>query len=330
MAPEPGESVQRICIGDATEGCDACDSDAVAMEAENQVAGTCGYIDYKYVACGPIEMNEVCCYDVVFEQDADDPDCQGTIGRPFLIEGRARLADLADEDAWADQLRPSLVGLGEQGRRVLAEQWARDGLDEHASVAAFARHVMELMALGAPPELVQGAQQALADEIAHARACFGLASAYAGRSVGPGAMSMQGAMPAVVSEEGVLEGLIREGCVGETLASLMAAEARDAARDPVLVRVLDAIVEEEAQHAQLAWATLRWMLDRGDEGLRQHARRVFADALSRVGSERGHVDESLRTRGRLSAAEKSALAQKVAREVITPAANAVLATARAA
>jgi hypothetical protein len=48
---------------------------------------------------------------------------------------------------------------------------------EHASVAAFARFTLDLLALGAPADLVQSAQQALGDEIAHAELCFGLAGA---------------------------------------------------------------------------------------------------------------------------------------------------------
>ena len=40
---------------------------------------------------------------------------------------------------------------------------------------------LELLAVGAPPNLLAGAQQAGLDEIRHAQACVGLASRYAGR-----------------------------------------------------------------------------------------------------------------------------------------------------
>jgi hypothetical protein len=45
---------------------------------------------------------------------------------------------------------------------------------------------LELLALGAPAELVEKAHVAALDEIEHARICFALASAYGGERYGPG------------------------------------------------------------------------------------------------------------------------------------------------
>ena len=63
---------------------------------------------------------------------------------------------------------------------------------EHASIAAFARFSLELLAFGAPPDLVEQAQAAMADETRHAKLCFALAGAYAERPIGPGALDMTG------------------------------------------------------------------------------------------------------------------------------------------
>lgn len=105
---------------------------------------------------------------------------------------------------------------------------------EHASVAAFARFVLELIAPGAPSELVVSAQQVLGDEIEHARLCFGLASAYAGEALGPGALSAQGALDDP-SFQGCVARAIHEACVGETLAAAEAIEALARATDPAVV-----------------------------------------------------------------------------------------------
>src|SRR5688572_10054793 len=78
--------------------------------------------------------------------------------------------------------------LFDSARERAAEYWANAGLFEHASVAAFARFALQLLALGAPADLVASAQAAMADEIEHARLCFGLAWRYRGRSVGPSAL----------------------------------------------------------------------------------------------------------------------------------------------
>jgi hypothetical protein len=79
-------------------------------------------------------------------------------------------------------------------RAALACEWLDDARLEHASVASFARFVLELLALGAPAELVHFAQRALGDEIDHARRCFSLASRYAQEPLGPAALQVDGAL----------------------------------------------------------------------------------------------------------------------------------------
>lgn len=56
---------------------------------------------------------------------------------------------------------------------------------EHASVAAFARFTLQLLAMGAPAELVQASVGAAADELDHARLRFGIADRFDGRLGAP-------------------------------------------------------------------------------------------------------------------------------------------------
>ena len=49
-------------------------------------------------------------------------------------------------------------------RSRLGRAWNEMGLAEHASVAAFSRFVLHLMGLGAPPDLLLDAIQAMKDE----------------------------------------------------------------------------------------------------------------------------------------------------------------------
>lgn len=102
---------------------------------------------------------------------------------------------------------------------------------EHASVAAFARFTLELLALGAPASLVDAASSAMADEVRHARSCFGLATYYSGAVVGPGPLPVGGALTDVELLHTV-ELAVLEGCIGETSAALEAAWAADAATEP--------------------------------------------------------------------------------------------------
>ena len=69
-----------------------------------------------YVEPRPAQADDRCCYHI-------SPDCPG--GRPFLVDGRARVAVLSEPTA----ARAS----------ALARAWLGDAMAEHASVASFAR-----------------------------------------------------------------------------------------------------------------------------------------------------------------------------------------------
>ncbi len=184
----------------------------------------------------------------------------GVCGRPFLVHAAARVATSAARGDWLEpDIAPRLDGLSPERRAELARHWTRVGLMEHASVAAFARFALELLSLGAPPGLVERTHAALADETRHARFAFALASAYAERSIGPGALDMTAVLDDA-SPRAVFERLVREGCIGETVAALEAAEAREHATDPAVRAVLETIARDETRHAELAWRTLSWAL----------------------------------------------------------------------
>jgi hypothetical protein len=150
---------------------------------------------------------------------------------------------------------------------------------EHASIAAFARFTLQLLALGAPAFLVESATRAMADETRHARLAFAVASAYAGRTLGAGPLAVDRALEATTLVD-IVVAAVREGCIGETVSALHAAEARYYVTDPALQRVLTAIIDDETRHAQLAWRFVQWALERGGEKVRGAARAEFARAAS--------------------------------------------------
>ena len=177
--------------------------------------------------------------------------CPG--GRPLLAGDDAVVARARAGDAWGTST--SIAALPADVRARVAAGWRADALAEHASIASFARATLELMAVGAPPELVAETQRASLDEIEHARATFELAARY-GDAIEPGPL------PLVAPRDGGLPRLARdvfvEGCVGETIAALCAARAAAGCADPELAAVLRNIADDEARHAALAWKTLAW------------------------------------------------------------------------
>ena len=74
----------------------------------------------------------------------------------------------------------SIAAVPADVREHLSTYWEREAAFEHASVAAFARASLSLLALGAPPDLLAATHAAAIDEVEHARLCYGLASSYGG------------------------------------------------------------------------------------------------------------------------------------------------------
>jgi hypothetical protein len=260
---------------------------------------------------GPALINGQCCYGF----------CSGTCcGRPLLVDGQARVAPVAARADWSERFELSMAGLGATERAALAGQWLEEAQLEHASIASFARFMLDLLAFGAPAELVERCQRAIGDEIRHARACFGLASAYAGVALGPGPLDLSGVAPSA-SLAAAAAAAAREGCVNETVAALTATEQARAATDPALRATLERIARDEADHAELAWRFVNWALRVGGQPVRV----ALAWELQplRIAPSTAPQDAGLRARGRLTAAERQAIAESAWNEVILPCAEAL-------
>ncbi|MBX3230190.1 MAG: ferritin-like domain-containing protein [Labilithrix sp.] len=205
----------------------------------------------------------------------------GVHGRPFRKGKEALRTPTERGDAWsADGPRPRVEGLAPEVRAELAEGWLADASLEHASVAAFGALALDLVALGAPPALVRRAHEAAIDEIEHARLCFALASAYAGRSLTaapfPEVVAPRARESARERRRRVAIETAVDGCVGEGAAAAVARSAAAVATDPVVRDVLARIAREEQRHADFAWDVLAWCLAVGDEELRAAVEQALA------------------------------------------------------
>lgn len=140
----------------------------------------------------------------------------------------------------------------------LAHAWLADALDEHASVAAFAALSLDLLALGAPSELVRLAHEAALDEVRHAELCFSLAARHGAR-VEPGALALPPTLQATSRLE-LARRSLEGGCIGEALAALEAFEAAEACEEEALRGALLQIAADEARHAELAVRVVAWAL----------------------------------------------------------------------
>jgi len=286
----------------------------------------CGYQQGASFFCGPAQppsdslgcAGDECCYVL-------GGGCP--IGRPFVVAGQARTAHSVPREDWLNRLLPDVSRLDVATRCALADAYRKDGLSEHASVASFARFVLECLALGAPADLVSDAQAALRDEIEHAKLSFGLASAYAGQALGPGALDVGDCLPAGPDAHESALRAIREGCIAETVSAALLRRASDAAQDPAVKAVLARVAEDERRHAVLAWRFVRWLIGREGRSLATAAAREFARAPRHVGfgatTEFEGNARSLRAHGYLPLEERRSIALQTLRQVVLPCSRAL-------
>jgi hypothetical protein len=117
------------------------------------------------------------------------------------------------------------------------------------------------------------------DETVHAKLAFGIASELNGSPVGPGQLCIDSALMET-SLEDIVRLVVREGCIGETVAAMEAAEARAYATDAAVCSALDTIQNDETAHAQLAWQFVQWALTHRAAGAALHS--VVADEFDRA------------------------------------------------
>jgi len=253
------------------------------------------------------------------------PGCQ-SVRRPFLVGADMRSSVVAERDDWAHDL-PSVQIEHARTAELLAASWLKDALEEHASIAAFARFTLLLLSVGAPPELVIASQRASLDEVRHARECFALAQRYGSRHVGPAELQVADSISVVTLAE-LAAPNVAEGCVGETLGALLAAEQLTLASDQEVRRVLARVVKDEERHAELAWRFLAWALRQGGTPVAEAAQRAFdaaTEELDRMPIVDYGVDVDVwHAHGRATCAEARALSRNGIRNVIAPCLRALL------
>jgi hypothetical protein len=242
-------------------------------------------------------MREACCYPV---KGVDtDPEGNCVVGRPYFEDGRARRAPIRSEAS---------SGTVSESRRASA--WARAGAAEHASVAAFARLALELLAHGAPVTLLRDVHQAAIDEIRHATVCWSLSEHFGGGAVSVGAFPFSAPVAVNGSLAALAASAVREGCLAETLGAHVADAAAELCAEPAVQSALRSIAEEEATHAVLSFRIVAWALRKGGADVRAAVQAALETPWPRLDlgelSERSSVDVA-----RLRQAETEGLARVV-------------------
>ncbi len=324
------EMVPIVCVPEPAGGCQPNTSTAAEEQVTAYIAATCipsipelcgCFADSLDLLCGPFTQHGGdCCYYADYNLQEV---CEG---RPFAVAGEARVAPATRRSDWSARAAVDITSLSAVERAALAAAWTKSGQAEHASVASFARVVLELVALGAPADLVALAQGAGADELRHAELCFGIAAALTGEPVGPGPLEIGGALRSDVAS--IVHATVVEGCIGETLSALLALAARDAATDAAVAAALERIAEDEQRHAELAWRTVAWAIESDLPGARDAAIGAFAQPVALEGEPVDVRPEIARAFGVLPEADRSVVIRDALAKVIGPSRDALLARRR--
>lgn len=308
-------------------GCATADDCATGEECTSwDPSGGCIYLEFDCTTpqdtCGgDLDCDgQLCQVQVDGHRACVDGGC--AIGRPFLVGDAARTAAVVARGDWRDPATHPAEVIDAALRARLADAWEHVARMEHASVAAFARFSLQLLSLGAPPDLLSRSHLAMADETRHARLAFSLASAYRGRDVGPGPLALEGALDGADDLCAFVRLLVREGCIGETVASLEAGEASAACNDPVVAAVLSGIAEDESAHAELAWRTARWVVDTFGSAARGAliSELSLVEAELRLGppSPAGELDAAMMRNGIATGATRAVLRREALGRAIAP------------
>ena len=239
---------------------------------------------------------------------------------------RAPHAPPVARDDWHSPTTPLLAPLNAEQRRKLAEVWLAEALEHHAAVGRYARLSLQMLALGAPPDLLMAAQHAAGDKVRHAQSCLGLASAYAGRPLGPGPLPAPAAEDTPQLQHAVIAA-IADGCVAETLRAMNAESALARCQDPAVRSVLATLAREQRRHAGLAWRFVRWAFSQDDGAMApEAARNAFQLAANqhRIEAQR-HEPDWLIDHGCLREQDREQIAEATLNEVVLPCAEALLA-----
>lgn len=321
LTPEQMEQQARYGVGEIPKDPPRSDDEIAAGWDASQ----CMRPDWVATSCcnpglGPGERQEdgQCCYVA----------CGGVCcGRPFVVNGVAHVADVVARRDWlASEVATSTsvnVDFDPEARRKLAQVWLVDAQTEHASIASFNQFSLDLLRLGAPPDLVRDSQLAALDEIEHARHAFGVAARLSGEDSGPGLLEVGGVVAHSLVD--AIAAAVAEGCIGETLAAAVVGEQARLCTDASLAKELERIAEDELRHAELAWRFVAWAVKQ--RGASAAAKAAFEVALARAvetPAELGLHAEQLHGAGRITTHEWRRVVDHTMATVIRPAAATLL------
>jgi hypothetical protein len=205
-------------------------------------------------------------------------------------------------------------------------EWRARVRAEYHSAAITAQLVQWMIVCGLPDELLRTGLRVVHDELDHARLSHEVVCAI-GDDAAPEPVDLAAMCPptsALGIGASLIDGVLRNLCVGETLAVPLFAAMRDRATVPAARAALERIVRDEAVHSQLGWDALDALIALDALGTRQHGSALVPILEAEV--RRSYVDlpahtpltEAERALGMLEGREYAAIVERSLRDTIRP------------
>ncbi len=173
-----------------------------------------------------------------------------TKGRPLRGRGRRRPPKQAARGACSTPAQTAAV------------HWRDMAGEEYESIAAFSELALDLLAAGAPLDLVARCHGAALDEARHAEACVNVARSLDGQDTllgiaGLGATRRRPRWRGALLVRLAVESYV-DGWVGEASSARVLGQVARETRDTGVVEVLRVLAAEEMGHARLGEDVVRW------------------------------------------------------------------------
>lgn len=148
---------------------------------------------------------------------------------------------------------------------------------------------LQLMAVGAPAELIRRAHLAAIDEVKHAQISFTLASLLHPNDLHSSPRPFDRPLDLTISNDflSMCIATAREGAVDEMMSTFITAIELDSINQyeiPEISELLKVIIEDESRHAFLAWETLAWCVQTSNSSF--NMQQVLNDSIIELFEER--------------------------------------------
>ncbi|HEV8115368.1 MAG TPA: hypothetical protein VGP53_03950 [Acidimicrobiales bacterium] len=153
---------------------------------------------------------------------------------------------------------------------AVTAEWNQRTEAEYISAVIAQQVTLQLLQLGAPPDLIRDGLRIASDELTHAELSAAVAASASGEAAAPVIDPAAMALPTGEAALGhLIPSIVRFFCVGETIAVPLFRMLRQHCTIPIARSALDRIMRDETRHRQFGWDVLDWMLLVGGPEVRQ-------------------------------------------------------------